>query len=94
MEIEVLIVCVRAPLFSVQCERALGQSIHVIHVVGESLTASSLSFNAALFTPGGWIGCVADFNLAVEEDVRVPSDILERLQAKTLSLRVWAGMEL
>ena len=93
MEIEVLIVCVRAPLFSVQCERALSQSIHVIHVVGESLSASSLSFNAALFTPGGWIGCVADFNLAVKEDVRMIADILEGFQAKTLSLPVWTGME-
>lgn len=93
MEIEILIVCVRTPLFSVQCEWALGQSIHVIYVVRESVSASSLSFNAALFTPGGWIGCVADFNLAVEEDVRVLADLLEGLQAETLSLRVRAGME-
>ena len=93
MNIEILIVCVHPPLFSVQCERPLCQSVHVIYVVRESVSASSLSFNAALFTPGGWIGCLADFNLAVEEDVRVLADILEGLQAKTLSLGVRAGME-
>ena len=93
MEIEVLIVCVRPPLFSVQCERTLGQRIHVIYVVRESLSTSSLSFNAALFTPRGWISYVANFNLAVEEDLRVFADILEGFQTKTLSLRVWVGME-
>ena len=82
------------PLFSVQCEWALGQRIHVISGIMQSLRASTPSSLAALRAARVWIGRIADFNLAVEKHVRVFADVLEGFQAETLRLQIRTGVEL
>ena len=87
------LICLCISLLSVQCERALGQRIHVISSIRKSLQASPFSTQAALRASGVWICFVADFYSAVEKNERLLADILEGFQAETLRLWVRTGVE-